>query len=413
MINLLPATRTALLIDGDALLLVRTRLALRGGGARTVARLEDFLSAPIDTLRREARASLGGANPGELVLVLPASWCASRPVPITAGSWKTAREARDELIEAYFPFDSSDALTGVLDLTPGDADEPRGALFVAPRREVDPWRDRVEQVLGQPVDEIIPSTMALSGLGLQRRERAVVIEPGARTPATTLSWGRPVEVAEPFDETDETAGDVFAVGDAPAPSGAARLTIEDVGVAAAMLPFVPGVRYRALGSDAGARLDRRIPVAAALALIAVVSLALSLSVSDARYRSAIERLESEMADRADEVESASRLRARTNEMASTIERVNAVTSGWSSVLPDLARAFETVPGEGFVHRVELTTGRLVISGEAPEALRVLESLESTAVFTRARQSGSLSQTQRGLETFNIEARRAAAEASIE
>lgn len=406
MINLIPASRTALVIDGETLLVVRTKMGVRGPTSRTIARLDDFLTAPVDTLRGRLRGETRDTS-SELVLVLPASWCASRPVPIDAKSWKHASEARDELIEAYFPFDASDALAGVLDLSNETEEGPSGAMFVAPKRDAEPWRERVAQVFGRPVDETIASTMALPALGLQSRERVTIVEPGTRPLATTLSWGRPMEVAEPFDE-QAVSGELFTLGDASAP-GAQKLSMEALGAAAGRLPFVPGVKYRALGLESGAKLDRRVPLVASLALIAIIAFALASFVTDARYESAIASIDARMDDRSDELAEVQRLRARTREIASTIENVNDVTNDWSSVLPDLASAFETVGDEGFVHRVELTPARLVISGEAPESLAVLEALEQTEAFGSARQSGSLTQTPRELETFNVEARRARAD----
>ncbi len=144
---------------------------------------------------------------------------------------------------------------------------------------------------------------------------------------------------------------------------------------------------------------------AGLALAALAALAASSALGEARYRHGIDELETRLAGQRDAIERAKVSRRETRRLAETIETINATTEGWRSVLPDLARAFGTVDERGFVHRVELTPARLVFAGEAPVSLDVLDAIESTGAFRGARQTGSVMQTARDLETFNLEARR--------
>ena len=145
MINLLPRTRTALLVDGDALLAVRARYGVTGVTHSTLARIEGFLDAPIDTCRAALR-EVAGERSGETVLVVPGAWCPSRPVPITSKSWADAHEARRELVEAYFPFAASDCEAGVLDLTGEEGvvgksvqkDQEKGKLTLPLIRHLEP-----------------------------------------------------------------------------------------------------------------------------------------------------------------------------------------------------------------------------------------------------------------------------------
>lgn len=82
--NLLPWTTLAASVVGDDLYLSEVSGGLAGLGARSkpVAMLGGFLSMSVD----EARRAIGDAagKGARLILVVPTSWCAVRPVPFDA-----------------------------------------------------------------------------------------------------------------------------------------------------------------------------------------------------------------------------------------------------------------------------------------------------------------------------------------
>jgi len=413
MINLLPFTRTALLIEGDALLIVSVRSTFTGTSSRTHERIEGFLTEPLDAIRAKGRA-IEKTISDDVVLVVPASWCASRPVPMTTQGWHAKREARDELVEAYFPFGAREAIVGLLEFTPAGASETQGSLFVASSSQVGAWRERIEQVFSARIGEVLPSTMCTAGLGLQRHERALVLERDGRELATSYAWGRPSAVAEPFDEDEARDAELYVVGRIDESTrGARQVTPEQLAVGACLLPYVPGVRYRALGDAGKPRLDRRVPLAAAVTLLAVAGVLGSSALSDARARAGQERVEQQMAAHENELGDVQQLRDETTRLASSLDQIAQTTGQWSSVLPELEQALGVVPLDGFAHRIELTPGRVTITGESAKSLAVLESLENTPAFESARQTGTVSRSPRELETFSLQARRATTNGGVE
>jgi len=269
VIDLIPYTRAALLIEGDALLVVTVHSTPAGARSRVVARIEDFLSASADAARGQAKEVASDVRT-ELVLVAPSVWCASRPVPIASKQWDGAKEARDDLVEAYFPFGAADAYVGVMDLNADENAMNTGCVFALPKKQLAPWLERITQVFGRSVREIVPATMAIAGLGLQSEERAVVIERDTQDLATTLEWGRPRSIAEPFDETEARGASVYCIGTGDEQiKGALPITREQLAIAACVLPFIPGVSYRAMGETKRRKTDRRFPLAAALTLVTV------------------------------------------------------------------------------------------------------------------------------------------------
>ena len=254
MINLIPASRTALVIDGDALLVVRTKLGPFGPEPAPSRAWTNFLTAPIDTLRGRLRGETRDTS-SELVLVLPASWCASRPVPIDAKSWKHRARGAGGTDRGVLPLRRVRRAHGrARPLARRTKKSPRGAMFVAPKREAEPWRERVAQVFGRPVDEVIASTMALPALGLQTpgarddRDRARHAPAGDDALVGTTRGGR-----RALRRDGRDAGDLFTWAMRERRPGAQKLSMEDLAAAAGRLPFVPGVRYRALGSESPAR----------------------------------------------------------------------------------------------------------------------------------------------------------------
>ncbi len=86
MINLFPRTRTAMLIEDDALVVVRARIGFTGVSSKTIGRIEGFLGASIEGCRSALR-EVAAERSAETVLVVPTAWCPSRPVPIDSGRW--------------------------------------------------------------------------------------------------------------------------------------------------------------------------------------------------------------------------------------------------------------------------------------------------------------------------------------
>ncbi len=244
-----------------------------------------------------------------------------------------------------------------------------------------------------------------------------MLERDGRDLASTFAWGQPVSVAEPYDEDTARGAALFVIGRVDETTGrmrgARQITNEQLAVAACMLPYIPGVRYRALGDSGKPRLDRRVPLAAAVMFLAIGAMLGSSALSDARARAGIERVEAQMAEIADELRLVQQLRSETDSLASSLEQISETTAEWSSVLPELRQALGVVPEDGFVHRVELTAGRVMMTGESAKSLAVLESLENTGAFESAEQSGAVSRSPRELETFSLRARRVDAEGGAE
>lgn len=397
-----PRNILSLVIVGDDL--HAARVAVGPIGARTVraVTIERFL-LPTGEARDPAalRAIAGRAR--RVLLTVPGSWCASRPIGLTTRDWRGARDELRRSIDRFVPFTPDDALAGIVTMH-DDAGAPAGGLLVAASRgRVEPWRRAVEAALGVPVGAVMCPMIASLGLGLQRARRAAVLEPvGFRAMHRhELALGLPVRAAQPADDADITAADAVLPGDA-----ASTVTGCELASAAAAASLVaPGVFAPLDGRVTTHRGDWIAPAAAVAAALALFISA--PAVEEARVRAAIESLAQERESLAEPFARVRDVRKQAERLSALLGRdIAAATAGWSSVLPILAETQAAVPEAGFLYRIEIDGRGVTISGEAPDTPTILERLESSDHLTAARRAGPLSPSaEPGLDVFEMRADR--------
>lgn len=418
--RLVPWTTLSAAIIGDDLVTAVVSRGVTGAAVRQGPVLHRFLAMPPD----EARRAFAAIDPGRAVRVLltvPTSWCAVRPVPLDAKGWPRAREGVLASIEQLVPVASNDAMAGIISrrAQPQPAgsrtesgDDPAGAsgwLIVARRSAVAPWADAITRALGRPPTAVLAAPMAATGLGLQNADRAEVLDElaGAVSVRHTLIGGEIEDIASPLGMVDSPAPGAVrlpAVGIEP---GGVELTPHDLAVAAALAEEVGAGRFVPLDGPAKSAPNRwALPVAAAIG--AALLFIGAGKVSNWRYQRAIDAIaESRVAlePRQREIE---RTRAEAVRYAALIENgVNPILKSWTPALEPIADAQSAVSGDGFLYWIRADGAGVEMRGEAKQAADVLRALEApTSRFTRARLIDPVSPVpQRGLETFTVRAER--------
>lgn len=401
------------LIVGDDLHLAEVECAIGGVRSRPVTVLRGFLSLPAD----DARRVLVGAKIAPIsrvVLTVPASWCALRPIAINVSSWAGARDEVRRSISGLFPLEPEEAVLSLINREDG-----AGAYLLAvSKARLDPWITAIERATGAKVDEVLPPHVALMGLGLQQREHAVVLERPeiGQTLAHVLRYGRPQMLAEPREDAEPTTASVVDEAPLYLPDGSSEApmlstiapvdlavgaamsrTLASKGVAGAYAPFV------------GRSVKARSPLLAPATVIAVAAFLVigGMRVRNARYEAAIERVIEQREEIASEVEQIRRDRAEIERLSMLIDRgVNAWSSATMPITPVIAAAQGAVASDGFLYRVDVDARSTTIKGEAPRSLDVLARLEATEEFQNARTlDPPTAVPDRSLETFSIGAQR--------
>lgn len=430
--RLIPWTTLSLAVVGEDLFTaVVSRGPLRARSWKGPV-LRGFLSMSADESRRALSSlltSAGADSSARVLLTVPTSWCAVRPVPVDAKGWPGAREGLMASIEQLAPVSASDAMAGLVSRRAaagqsGDSDAGDGAaassgwLVVARRSQVGAWTQALARALGREVSAVIAAPMAATGLGLQNTDRAEVLD--------ELAGGVSVRHVLSGGEIDELAG-TFGFGDGPAPGavrlpgiaaeagpGSSALSGHDLAIGAALAEDIGAGQFVPL--EGSARRPARRWVLPAAACLAAAGLALGAArVSESRYERAIRELASQRDAVAEPLREIELVRARAARLSGLVERgVNPLVSQWTPALPALASAQSAVTGDGFIYWVRWNAGggaggaaSVEMRGEVKQASSVLQSLESAgSLFSGARLVDPVSPVpQRGLETFTVRAER--------
>jgi len=418
--RLMPWTTLSAAIIGDDLVTAVVSRGLTGAAVRHGPVLRQFLSMPPDEARRAFAAIDPGAS-ARVLLTVPTSWCAVRPVPLDAKGWSKAREGVLASIEQLAPIASDDAMAGVISRRSqsffrGDraeaGDEPAGAsgwLIVARRSGVAPWIDAITRSLGRAPTAVLAAPMAVTGLGLQNADRAEVLDElaGGVVVRHTLVGGEIEDLAAPLGLADSPAPGAVRLPLVDAEGGGVELTPHDLAVAAALTEDIGAGQFVPLDGPAKAA-SNRWALPAAAAIVALGLLVSSGQVSDWRYQRAIDAISesrSALEPRQREIEKA---RAEAIRYTALIENgVNPLLKSWTPALEPIADAQSAVAGDGFLYWIRADGASVEMRGEAKQAADVLRALESpTSRFTRARLIDPVSPVaQRGLETFTVRAER--------
>lgn len=414
---------SVLCIGSDATL-AAVRMGPAGVSARKLGTLGGFADRPVEGLRREL-----GAIPsaGRLVLVAPPRSVAVRPIGLSVTHWRAAREEVMHSLGKLFPMTAEEACVGLIEREappgPADADPHAGSGYlVAARRDaIDPLAERAAQLIGRAVDEIIPHHAALLGLGLQHHSRVGLVDetPAGEVIIHRLHDGEIAELAAPWsgEVTDAAALSGLellrlpTVGRARGERDGAlralrRISAEELAIGAAIAGRLRPRRYAPLrGRTARSAPRWAAPVAAVLA--AVLVLALTPAIENARYARALDELAAETSAIEADLERARAARAETARVRELVEReLRPAVAGWTPVTGDLAAALGVLPDDAYVYEVRLTPGSLRLRGEAPTTGELLRAIEDAPEFVgAARENPSSAVPMRDAETFDFSARR--------
>lgn len=415
----LGGTTVGLAVVGDDLATCVIRHSTFGAERRDGPTIRRFLTGTGEEAARQLTEVISAG--ARVVLMLPGSACAVRPIALTTRTWNKARAEMQRAVPSLFPLSSDDALLAVIDAAPKDGEEATGSgwLVATSRSRLDPWRAAIERVIGRSIDECIPFHVAAASLGLQHDAEATLIEPlrtgGAR--AHRFRYARPVELSQPAevdnpDPNDWTSGRLITITDSPAaPADGDAVRPADLAAAAAsarslaregaVASYVPFI-----GAPASSRSRLVMPIAGFGVAAAIFVLAAVLG--NARLARATERVDTARQANAARVKAAELDRAEYERLASRIRSyADLAPDAAPRLLPILASAQSAVPSDAFLYRIDLDQRSVTIRGEAPRTLDVLARLEATDQFKSAESLEPPSVIkERSLETFNIRAQRA-------
>lgn len=405
----------SLVIEGADLVWARIAHGVRGARALRGGRLERALEVSPDEARRALGIIAGRAD--RAMLTVPGAWCSLRPIALNVSQWPAARPEVMQSISSLLPLAPTDALVGLVERRAGETGGAGGYLVAVDRERLAPWLEWVRSVTGQDVQEIISPHMALPGLGLQRFERAEVVESqaGGAVVTHTLRRGEVVELCRAGRAGEGAEADMrLTLGGAQLaglPLVGTPVSAEELAIAGALSARVAPGQYAPLAGRSRQG-PRRWVMPAAAAAVAILMLLGASWTSDARYEARAAALEAWQAEHEAQLREVERERARTLRLVALL---NAARSGpvatAPSVLPDLALAQAVLPEKGFLYRVEVDGGGVSLRGEAQRASDVLQRLESTPGFRSARMVNTPAPVEeRSLETFDVRAERSAQEA---
>lgn len=406
---ILPRSTISLAIEGDALVGVAVRESAAGASSRELGAVPDFLAAS-----QSERARLASdAGDGILILTIPASWCAVRPIAVTRRQWKSARPELLRNVEGFFPLPADDAMVGLVDrVDESRAPASRGYLIAASRRRVEPWLEAISRAFGRRPSVILAPHMALAGLGLQQHESARVLErlPTGACVEHVLRWGAVVELARsaaaPAFESPTSLAVVHGHAADAAPGAIAPVSSAQLAIASALAMSVASSSLAPLSGTAPRTAPTWIP-AAALAALAVAMVIAGTRVSSWRESRALAQVEARRSEQAEALARVVADRDRAQQLAALIRAAEALGPASSpDLLADLQAAQEALPADGFLYRVELDAKALAIRGEAKRAGDVLRAIEESPRFHAAREMDTAAAIEeRRLESFHIRAER--------
>ncbi|MBL0928218.1 MAG: PilN domain-containing protein [Phycisphaerales bacterium] len=414
-----PTSTLSLLIHNDAIVAVHLRAGPLGGRVLDGPVLERFLASG-ESEQRRALASLPAAS--RVVLTPPSSWCAVRPIRMGVAAWPAARPEIERNSDKFFPFPAGDALVGLVErhdpelaapptsggAPPEAAASASGYLVAVQRSALTPWLDRIQSLLGRPVDVVLAPPIALLGLGLQHEAEAVVAEASPAGPplAHRLRFGRIAELASPAGPSERFAASLpdEGAGLTPANLRAAR----DLAAASALAHRVAPADFAPLlGRNPSAR--RRWLTPAAAAVLAGLLLFASARTDAARHDSAMASLVEDERSIEPRYQAVSRARTEAARYSALIAAASgARTTGWRPILPVLSSARAVLPADGrsFLYRLDADDKTVTLKGEAARASDVLRRLEENPEFRNARSlAPAVAVPERSLESFDLRADR--------
>lgn len=397
-------TTISAIIEGDGLRVVRVREGLMGGRGESIGVIESALG-PGGAER--ARAVLGRAGGGRLVLTVPSEWAAVRAISMRCAQWREGAGEVRRSVGGLLPLGSDDAMLGLIESVGGGG----GYLIGVSAAQVRPWAEMVERASGKKIDALMTRHMAMLGLGLQDHERADVLEMGdgggwGGGVVHRLSHGLVERLGEPWGEGDALADGSVVIGAAPAGVRARVIGAEELAVGAALAGRVAGGSFVALDAEPARAWGKwMMPIGA---LAAAGALFVGGGVwHEARLERASQRLDARIAQIGAEVEAVSDVRDEalaTMALIETARKEAAASSG--KMLPALVSALESVPAGGFVYSVEISRDRLLMRGEAGRAGDVVRGIENSASFEGAKLVSPVTTSRvSGGEVFDVAADR--------
>ncbi len=420
-LTLRPWRRVSATIVGDTLHIVAAASTLRGVRVAEGVVLERFLAMPPDEAagaitRLLDQLGRGGAMRGLLgaALVVPDSWCATRPIQMTTAAWPKARDEVLRSLDRLLPIPPDDALVGLLDVFPAEPGAAAtGGVLIAVRRSIaQAWLDAFARAAGLPshsIDVYSPHIAAL-GLGLQDSPQSEFLSPlgpgpDAQGERLRFAWGRPLAVGESARTSDEPWGRRLIYRAASATDDA-QIGPQDLALGAALAPVVAAGSFCPLGGRVSPAPRRWIAPAAA----AAVAAALFLSAGPV-FNARLERGAARLAQEQTAVEAAlGEAQAMRREAERSLRILTAgvatPTSNWRSALPALLEAQSALGERGFLYRVELGPEHLSMSGEVASATSALEALEASPRLSGARLLAPIQRSSAtGLDVVEIRATR--------
>ncbi|MEO1129648.1 MAG: hypothetical protein AAFX05_08090 [Planctomycetota bacterium] len=404
-------------IVGDAMTVAEVESGPFGARTRDRGTIDGISEAHDE----EFRQILGNLpQRARLVLTCSSGVCAIRPIPLGVQSWRAAEEEVTHSVARLLPLSPDDAMLGLVErvapqrAVAHDSDATAQGYLVGVRRSVvEALVERIESISGRSVTTVLSPHMAMMGLGLQHVERATLIDtpaPGVMM-AHHFEWGQPVELDLPWapDASDAAALAGTHVrslpnGDGRTPPGAEPITALELAIGAAIACSSDFGRFIPLTGRRARSLPRWL-LPASLTAAAVALIMVAGSVENSRYERAAVEVRRQLADLEAQAKAVQQSRARFATLSSRMkDGVAPTVSAWRPVMPDLVEARRTIPEDGFLYRIRLSSDRVTLNGESQRAASVLRAMEDSTRFADARQGNPpIAIEERGTETFDVTA----------
>lgn len=401
--NIMPSTTLSLLIDGDDLIWCAVRRSTLGARSSTGAKVEHFLGASSAV---QSIALRSAPSAGRVVLTVPFDWCVLRPVPISIANWSGAREEITRSIESLVPIPQSEALIGLIGRMTKDDQPSASYLVVIDRSKLNPWTLAIESALGKPIDLVLAPHMSMLGLGLHDEDRVELVEvsQGGGHVVHRLQRGEVDELACAMSP-ESAQYTRYALGDGQ-PGDARVISSKQMAEGAALAPRVAPRHFVPLVGRIKQPAPRWIAPGIA-SLGAIACLLLASMTMNSRYEAAAQTIKTKQVALEEQLRPVLADQARIDQVAKLVEQdLATLTTHWRRVLPELEAAHRVLPEDAFLYRVQVDREALTIRGETSRASDVLERLESSELFSKARSiDAPVLVEERSAEQFHIKADR--------
>lgn len=397
-----------------AVLVRRTPLGVR---TTTLGTATDIDSLDV-TARRDLLGFTSVPGNARVVVSLPSSICALRPIGLGRAAFRAARQELAAASGDLFPFPADETDLGFIELVTNseslspaaptdDTSAVSGCLVAVHRPRLDAALTPIAEAMGRPVHAVLSPHMAMLGLGLQSQHtcRISEVSPFGQTLIHELCHGLPVRLARPALPEGDALPD-FAFPDETVPDKAALSRLAE---ATALASAVAPAAFLPLRGPAPSPALRWLPPAA-LAACAALLASVALSVSNARYNAAADAAAQEQA-------AITQSFAAASDDAAELERIAAVLQSAQELgLSDndgsfdaLAAAITLLPQDAYLERIAIEPESVRLVGGAARAQQVLRSLEQSPRFARATQNGAYVRIGMGSvahwESFDLSAER--------